>query len=216
MSRRLVAAVAVLSALAISDAFASQAASSITWRERFDDARIVTLRCDMDDVQRTSNCQVIQGGEGISPQAQAAFLARFNGVVMDGPPVQVENLGGPPVIVPVPAEPPAIAPAPAVAPALSSLATPKWVRLPNASDLERAYPPAARKAGVEGRAIIECDVEANGTLSGCRAISESPAGYGFGAAAVSVTPKFRMRPTTADGRPVGGARVRFPVRFLDL
>ena len=46
------------------------------------------------------------------------------------------------------------------------------------------YPEQAERQGVEGSAIVECSVGNTLSLTNCRAVSETPAGYGFGAAAV--------------------------------
>ena len=54
---------------------------------------------------------------------------------------------------------------------------------------------------------------ANGSLTGCSVVSESPAGAGFGEATIRAASKFRMRPKTVDGAPVEGARVRVPLTW---
>jgi TonB family protein len=48
------------------------------------------------------------------------------------------------------------------------------------------YPPAARAAGVEGQALIRCTHNEHLALKGCVLISETPAGQGFGAAALAM------------------------------
>lgn len=45
------------------------------------------------------------------------------------------------------------------------------------------YPAAAVRRGVNGQAVIECKPAAQGRLKGCKAVSEEPKGYSFGAAA---------------------------------
>jgi protein TonB len=56
-------------------------------------------------------------------------------------------------------------------------------------------------------------VNDNGTVGNCTVVSETPAGYSFGQSALSLSPKFKMKPQTKDGAPVGGAKVDVPVQF---
>lgn len=91
---------------------------------------------------------------------------------------------------------------------------PDWVRRPDAEALTRAYPKRASDDGVEGRALIHCKVTAAGALDPCQVVSESPPGYGFGAAAVRMSHDFKMRPATIDGAPVAGGVVNIPIRFV--
>ena len=63
-------------------------------------------------------------------------------------------------------------------------------------------------------AEMSCTVMASGKLDACRIVSESPPGMGFGAAALKLRSVFRMSVTTEGGRPVGGAIVNIPIRFM--
>jgi TonB family protein len=87
-----------------------------------------------------------------------------------------------------------------------------WVRRPTADELSDAYPAQALKTRATGSAIIDCDVQLDGSLSRCVVESEEPNGLGFGEAAVKMSANFRMTAGAPDFR---GARprVRVPVSF---
>ncbi len=74
---------------------------------------------------------------------------------------------------------------------------------PTAAELRAVYPPRAAAQHLGGMVNLGCDV----------VISESPAGYGFGAAALTLSGKFVMEPKMQQGRAVPGGRVRLPIVF---
>ena len=119
------------------------------------------------------------------------------------PPVEhrVEN-PQPPIIAP---------PAPPAPPRPSIITSPDWARMPNAEDLARFYPDRAQRLEREGRAVIECQVTASGTLTSCSILSENPPDMGFGDATLRASKYFKMRPQTKDGTPVSGGTVRIPL-----
>jgi protein TonB len=45
-------------------------------------------------------------------------------------------------------------------------------------------------------------------------VSEDPADYGFGDAALKIAKTFKMKPQTKDGAPVDGGQVRIPIRWV--
>jgi protein TonB len=93
------------------------------------------------------------------------------------------------------------------------ISMPDWAATPVGADLAAAYPPAALAARIGGEAEIACVTTAEGFLTDCAVLAEQPAGAGFGAAAVTLAGKFRMKPITRDGAPVAGGQVRIPIRF---
>lgn len=90
---------------------------------------------------------------------------------------------------------------------------PDWLQKPTGDDMERFYPRKAKDEFVSGRATITCEVPAGGFLTQCRVVRESPGGYGFGEAALSLGPLFRMSPKLVDGKPVEGGMVTIPIVF---
>jgi len=104
-------------------------------------------------------------------------------------------------------------PAPTAPPGNLSFENPTWDRKPSGDDVARYYPDRALRQEVDGRATISCSVKANGTVTGCVVVSESPEGYGFGDAAIKLSSRFRMKPKRVDGSPVEGGTVRIPIVF---
>lgn len=91
---------------------------------------------------------------------------------------------------------------------------PDWLRKPSREQLLAVFPADALRRAVRGKAVIHCKVAVQGTLRDCHPISESPAGAGFGAAAVALTPQFLMKPAMRDGKPVADAEIRIPITFI--
>lgn len=76
-------------------------------------------------------------------------------------------------------------------------------------------PPAARRQRQSGRSSVSCIIRMDTRLEACRVVGETPAGLGFGEAALTIVPRyFRFRPpTTASGRVVENYRVTVFVQF---
>ena len=96
-----------------------------------------------------------------------------------------------------------------------TVTNPDWLTKPSADELSRVWPVEAARKGVGGTAVVICHTTVEGQLDRCRIRSETPAGAGFGDAALLVTRYFSMRPQRVDGVPVGGALVVIPMRFVN-
>lgn len=90
---------------------------------------------------------------------------------------------------------------------------PDWIRQPTGEQLMRAYPSRAQDLGVTGSATLSCGVRADGTISACSVIDETPGGYGFGRAAQGLSRHFRISPRMVDNQAIEGARVSVTLRF---
>ena len=90
---------------------------------------------------------------------------------------------------------------------------PVWVGIPTASAFKRYYPKEAQKQRISGKAVLDCKVRDDGTLTACVVSEEAPRNMGFGEAALQLSEGFQMKSQTADGRPVGGGSVHLPIVF---
>jgi len=106
-----------------------------------------------------------------------------------------------------------IAPQTDAKPKTHLITDPQWASRPTGDELADAYPQRALLAGKSGVVSLACTVLASGALADCMVAEEKPAGWGFGAAALGLTKRFRLVPREEDGTPVGGAMVRIPIRF---
>lgn len=88
-----------------------------------------------------------------------------------------------------------------------------WARRPSLADLARFYPEAATKGAVSGDVTLVCRVDRQGALSSCDIAAETPAGYGFGQAALKIAQSYGMRPERAARWATGDRRVLLPVAF---
>jgi TonB family protein len=85
-----------------------------------------------------------------------------------------------------------------------------WESRPSFADVERAYPAAAIKDGVNGSGGLACTLRKDGSLASCTIASEAPANAGFGAGALSLAGKYRMKPDVVQSRLARSPNVMVP------
>lgn len=88
-----------------------------------------------------------------------------------------------------------------------------WLRRPTGAEFARHYPDRAGRLGRSGEAVIRCMTTSQGTLVGCVVLAESPAGAGFGRAALQLARYFQVGPAPGKVGDVGGQSVSIPIRF---
>jgi hypothetical protein len=91
-------------------------------------------------------------------------------------------------------------------------ADPAWLERPSGESLADKYPLTALVQGVNGRVQLICTVALD-TRSNCSIVSETPTGWGFGAAALEISQTFRFRPARRNGAAVVGGRVSVALPF---
>lgn len=70
-------------------------------------------------------------------------------------------------------------------------------------DFVAVWPALAYMVGTDGHVRLNCKVDTHGLAETCQVASESPAGKGFGAAALELRPTFKLVPRKGpDGQPV--------------
>lgn len=80
-------------------------------------------------------------------------------------------------------------------------------------DPSRYYPERAQGLHVEGKTTIKCTLPENGRLTDCVVLSESPAGYGFGDAAIKMVTRSRVDIKASGLQDLVGRQISIPVAF---
>jgi protein TonB len=90
----------------------------------------------------------------------------------------------------------------------ASPAFPGYDQIPTAEDMTKFYPEKALEVGKEGGATLRCVVTKARGLANCTVASETPAGFGFGDAALQLSKLFRMKSAAKPG-----SRITIPIQF---
>ena len=86
---------------------------------------------------------------------------------------------------------------------------------PDWKQAQAYYPQAALNAKVQGRATIDCEVEPHGRLTSCVVVSETPEGYGFGAAAAALFIRYAfVEPASVEGGIQPGSHKIMSINFV--
>lgn len=86
-------------------------------------------------------------------------------------------------------------PSPALRVAVDAiLQEPPWTEAPGQEEIDAMRPSIASNLALDGAARLRCVVDTRATLKQCAIVADSPSGVGFGQAALSLAPRFRLEP----------------------
>lgn len=91
----------------------------------------------------------------------------------------------------------------------------KLASVPTPEDMAAAYPAKAAEGQIAGTAKIDCAVTPDAKLTDCQVTSETPDGYGFGAAAVALSEKIALAPGDLPSRVTVPLLFEPPMRTVD-
>lgn len=163
-----------------------------------------TLDCRFDRMGRLRNCVTITEEPKQRGFAKAAMdLAnqfRAAPTLPDGRPIDRVSVQLPFVFDPMmmAASPPIVGKA-------------QWAALPSAEETSAAF--GKLKLDGAARVKLACVVVQGGGVTDCRVDQEMPAGQGFGTAAISLAPHFKLTTWTAEGLPTVGGTIIIPLRY---
>ncbi|MEZ5995268.1 MAG: hypothetical protein R3C25_05900 [Hyphomonadaceae bacterium] len=150
-----------------------------------------------------------------APSTQSASNSS-GGPVSLSPGQQQTTSGGPiplgPSLDPAPTQVASIDPAPSVQRPAPPPAAVVWTQRPSARRISELYPSRALREGTGGRVVLNCRVLSDLSVT-CSVASETPAGEGFGRAALSAANAYRARATLSDGSSAVGSTSRIAINF---
>ncbi len=90
-----------------------------------------------------------------------------------------------------------------------------WRATPSRAEMAAAWPSQAPTDLAAGKAWLRCGFGADGGLASCGVFNEDPVDKGFGAAALSLAGRFRMREGAADPKALAEARITLAFTFTN-
>jgi len=87
-----------------------------------------------------------------------------------------------------------------------------WKKAPTPESVMWAYPPKAAAIQQTGKVMMRCQIDAEGKVTDCKVLSETPADFGFGEAAVSLKTQMEFTPESRCGKPTP-SEVTIPITF---
>lgn len=94
-----------------------------------------------------------------------------------------------------------------------TFARPEWIERLTQAQMRPYWPRFAVQTRTNGSAALACQVNAGNRARRCYVLGETPAGIGFGRAAMRMAHLFRIRPPQRDGVPQHDAWVRIRIEF---
>lgn len=90
----------------------------------------------------------------------------------------------------------------------------RWLRRISLDEANALYPAEAKAGGIsKGQVRVKCRIAAEGKLSNCETISETPVGYGFGKAGIATAAVMRLDAWDPAGYPMEGRELVIPMNF---
>jgi TonB family protein len=76
------------------------------------------------------------------------------------------------------------------------------------------YPARAARLGVAGKAVLDCLIQPDGSMTDCEVAAEDPPGFEFGRSALRLSTQFHVGPRGAPAPPAAAwRRIVFPLHF---
>ena len=98
---------------------------------------------------------------------------------------------------------------------LTAMSNAPWAAAPSSAQVAAAWPTAARADLDAGHARLACAFTPEGGLTQCTVASEDVEGQGFGRAALSLAPLFRIEPGATDKSHLAQARIALSFTFAN-